>query len=323
MIRTAVVGCSHWHLDLYLNPLLRSPDAEVVAVSDPDPACAEAVASRSGAVAYADYRELCERSKPDLVIALGRHVEMAETARYLLEEGVPFAMEKPCGLTRAEVAPLARLAAERGSFAAVPFVWRQSGLVEVLHRELAGDSLTNLSLRLIAGTPHRYPQAGCAWMLDPAVSGGGGTINLGVHPVDLLRFLTGHEVQLTSAAMSNDAYGHPIEDYAMLAMRAGSATCIAETGYLYPAATSVFDMRFSFRADDHYVITLGPEQVEVSRSDGSRELGEVKTTNVPHYAVFVEDLLRRLRAGQEPVANLDDMEAVMGVVDQAYSLARP
>jgi predicted dehydrogenase len=323
MIRTAVIGCSHWHLDLYLNPLLRSPDAQVVAVSDPDAGCAEAVASRSGGEAYTDYRELCRRSRPDLVIALGRHVEMAETARYLLEEGIPFAMEKPCGLTRAEVAPLARLAAERGSFAAVPFVWRQSGLVDVLHRELAGDRLTNLSLRLIAGTPHRYPQAGCAWMLDPAVSGGGCTINLGVHLVDLLRFLTGHEVELTSAAMSNDAYGYPIEDYAMLAMRTSGATCIAETGYLYPAATSVFDMRFSFRADDHYVITLGPEQVEISRSDGSRELQDVKTTNVPHYAVFVDDLLRRVRAQEDPVANLDDMEAVMEVVDQAYALARP
>jgi hypothetical protein len=82
-------------------------------------------------------------------------------------------------------------------------------------------------------------------------------------------------------------------------------------------------MRFSFRADDHYVITLGPEQVEISRSDGSRELQDVKTTNVPHYAVFVDDLLRRVRAQEEPVANLDDMDAVMGVVDQAYTLARP
>lgn len=323
MIRTAVTGCSHWHLNLYLDPLLRSPDAQVVAVSDPDPACAEAVASRSGGTAYTDYRELCKRSKPDLVIALGRHADMAETARHLLEEGVPFAMEKPCGLTRAEVAPLARLAAERGSFAAVPFVWRQSGLLDVLDRELAGDRLTNLSLRLIAGTPHRYPQAGCAWMLDPAVSGGGCTINLGVHLVDLFRFLTGREVELTSAAMSNDAYGFPIEDYAMLAMRSGGATCIAETGYLYPAATSVFDMRFSFRADEHYVITLGPDQVEVSRSDGSRDLRDVQTTNVPHYAVFVDDLLRRVRSQQEPIANLDDMEAVMAVVDEAYALARP
>ena len=119
MIRTAVVGCSHWHLDLYLDPLLRSPDANVVAVSDPDRACADAVAARAGGDAYTDYRDLCARAKPDLVVALGRHSDMAKTARFLLEEGIPFAMEKPCGLTEAEVAPLAGLAAARGSFAGV------------------------------------------------------------------------------------------------------------------------------------------------------------------------------------------------------------
>jgi predicted dehydrogenase len=323
MIRTAVTGCSHWHLDLYLEPLLRSKGAEVVAVSDPDAACADAVATRVGCAAFTDHRELCARARPDLVVALGRHCDMAGVARFLLEEGVPFAMEKPCGLDAAEVGALARLAAGRGSFAAVPFVWRQSELMDVLREVLAGDRLTNLALRWIAGPPDRYLRAGCAWMLDPALSGGGCTINLSVHLVDLLRFLTGEGVELTSAAMSNDAHGFPVEDHSVLTLRSGSATCLAETGYLYPGPTSVFDLRFSFRADEHYVIALGPEQVEVSQRDGSREVRHALTTNVPHYPVFVDDLLRRLQADQPPAAGLDDMTAVMEVVDRAYAIARP
>jgi predicted dehydrogenase len=232
-------------------------------------------------------------------------------------------MEKPCGLTGPEVSAVAKLAAARGAFAAVPFVWRQSELVDLLREVLAGDRLTNLSLRWIAGPPDRYLQAGCAWMLDPALAGGGCTVNLSVHLVDLLRFLSGADVELISAVMSNDAHGFPVEDHSLLALRAGSATCLAETGYLYPAPTSVFDLRFSFRADDHYVIALGPDEVEVSRRDGSREVRNVRTTNVPHYPVFVDDLLRRLREAEPPVAGLDDMAAVLAVVDRAYAIARP
>ncbi len=323
MIRTAVIGCSHWHLDLYLRPLLESVEAEVVAVSDPALARAQAVADRVGCRAYADYRDLCAETRPDFVVALGRHCDMPDEGRFLIEEGIPFAMEKPCGLNATQVEELAVLAASRAAFAAVPFVWRQSGLVSLLQDRLAGDRITNLSLRWIAGLPTRYIEAGCEWMLDPTLSGGGCTINLSVHFVDLLRWLTGAEPELEAVIMSNAAHKYPIEDYSLLGMRAGDVICIAETGYLYPAPSSVFDMRFSIRADRHYVVATGPDRVEVSLPDGTCDVAKVFTTNVPYYPTFIDDVLRRLRNGSPPLAGLDDMLAVMRIVDRAYEAARP
>ncbi|MBO0684966.1 MAG: Gfo/Idh/MocA family oxidoreductase [Actinobacteria bacterium] len=322
-IRTAVIGCSHWHLDLYLQPLLDSPAAEVVAVEDPDPARAREVAERVGCDAYSDYRELCSRTRPDFVLALGRHCDMPAEAGFLIEEGIPFAMEKPCGVSAAQVEGLAAAARRRSAFAAIPFVMRQSGLHRLLEERLADDRLTNLSLRWIAGTPSRYIEAGCEWMLDPALSGGGCTINLSVHFVDLFRHLAGAEPELAAAVMSNSAHGYEIEDYSLLGMRSGSMTCIAETGYLYPAPSSVFDMRFSIRADRHYLVATGPDRVELTSADGRREVLEVFTTNVHHYPIFIADVLSRVRNGSEPLAGLDDMAAVMRVVERAYGMARP
>ncbi|MEJ0071268.1 MAG: Gfo/Idh/MocA family oxidoreductase, partial [Pseudomonadota bacterium] len=71
-MRVALIGVSHWHLPLYLDPVLALPEAEVVGVSDPTLAVAEAVAARIGCAAYVDYRTLCDRLRPDFVFVLGR-----------------------------------------------------------------------------------------------------------------------------------------------------------------------------------------------------------------------------------------------------------
>ena len=45
----------------------------------------------------ADYRQMIEATKPEFVIAFGRHCDMPEIFRFLVGAGVPFVMEKPWG----------------------------------------------------------------------------------------------------------------------------------------------------------------------------------------------------------------------------------
>jgi len=248
---------------------------------------------------------------------------MSEEGRYLAATGIPFVMEKPCGVNATEVRGLAEIVAERGLFAAVPFVWRQSELVRVIEDTMMGEALTYLSFRLIAGPPSRYPAAGCGWMLDPQQSGGGCTINLACHFVDLFRALNGEpdQLEVSGAVMANAAFRLPVEDYSLLILSLDDRRCLIETGYLYPAVSALFDMRFSLRADRHYIVASDAETVEISNLDGNRKVMKALTTNVPHYAPFVDDVLARFRSGRQPVANLGDMAAVMDVLDRAYELA--
>ena len=60
---------------------------------------------------------------------------------------------------------------------------------------------TIMSFRFIVGAPDRYEAAGAGWALDPAFSGGGSTINVATHFIDLFRLLTGKEVARISAIM--------------------------------------------------------------------------------------------------------------------------
>src|SRR5690606_10115789 len=96
---------------------------------------------------------------------------------------------------------------------------------------------------------------------------------------------------------------------------------LIESGYLYPAPGGVFDMHYSVRTERHYFVATGPGSFYVKDIGGNRRELPGTTTNIPIYPEFVADVVRRLRAGEPPVADLSDMATVLRVVDDAYALS--
>ena len=319
-MRLAFIGISHWHQTLYIEPALELPDVAIVGVSDPDARIATSWAERLGCAGFEDFRDLCEAVRPDFVFALGKHSDMADEARCLIDLGIPFALEKPCGVSSAELRDLVQRSAAKGAFAAVPFVFRNGELVRELQETNRGDGFQNISFRFIAGFPSRYQQAGCDWMLLRETSGGGSTLNLSVHFFDLCRVLMGQDARVAAAVMSNAAWGHEIEDYSAVVLTTGQGLCTVETGYLFPAPTSAFDLHYSVRSRDKYYVIHDARTMEVFDNSGTSEMKQVSSTNVPHYRDFVHDVLDRVRQGREPLASLADMLPVMELAEQAYAI---
>ena len=160
--------------------------------------------------------------RPDFVIALGRHRHMAETAHHLLDERYPFLMEKPMGVSAAEVRSVADKAAATNAFVAVPLGQRYLPSVVAARQLIAEGRLGPLShfyFRLNRPTSARYSAWDSPWMLDPAEAGGGCLRNLGPHGLDLFLTLTGEDAQVTGAQLSWRALGQPVEDYASVLLR--------------------------------------------------------------------------------------------------------
>src|SRR5258706_1409355 len=153
-MRVAFIGVSHWHIPLYLDPALALADVEIVGVSDPSQVAADAVAARAGCPAFTDERALLDRTRPEFVFVLGRHCDMAASARELIARGIPFAIEKPCGMGSAEVADLARRAEPAGVFVAVPVVFRDSLLFNTIRETAAGEPFHYLALQVVARSNH-------------------------------------------------------------------------------------------------------------------------------------------------------------------------
>ena len=204
---------------------LTMPGMSVVGVSDPEPARAEAVAARAGCPAFGDYRDMCARLRPDFAFALGRHCDMADEARFLIDARIPFAMEKPCAVTAADARDIAARAAQAGLFAAVPFVIRYSPLIETVREVAAGETVQYIVFKFVGGMVDRYHEQRVEWMLRRATAGGGALLNLGVHFLDLCRVLLPEaHLSVVGAAMSNHFSRLDIEDHAIVLMRGGGAT---------------------------------------------------------------------------------------------------
>ena len=187
-IRIAAIGVSHWHAlydAAYLRQLLAMPDVQLIAIQDSD---AGIVAGRAAEVGnpqtFADHREMLAATRPDFVVALGRHRQMAAIAHDLLDQGYPFLMEKPMGINAAEVDAVAAKAARLGAFVAVPLAQRYAPFATRARELITAGRLGPLShiyVRINRPGPARYPAWDCPWMLDPAEAGGGCLRNLGPH----------------------------------------------------------------------------------------------------------------------------------------------
>ena len=326
-MRIALIEAGHWHAPLYLDGLA-GDGLEVAAVSDVSGGGGRAIADRYRARFYERWEDLIGVETIDFAFAFGRPVEMPVIGEALVRAGVPFALEKPCGIDLAGVQGLARLAAATDHFVAVPYLYRIGPLREAL-ATLAGElpgRFHHMSFRFIGGPPGRYLETNCPWMLDCAQSGGGALMNLGGHFVDLVSLLTGETARDVAAVTSDSAYGAGIEDYAALTIRTdGGAVAVVEAGYTFPSAGEALrEFSFTLRSDTHYVTSTGDGLIvrDVARpSEAGRHIG-VELRNERYYPMFVADTLARFRRGEPPACGLGEAVEVMDVMARAYRSAQ-
>jgi len=102
-VRIAAIEVSHWHAlndAAYLRHLVSMPDVKLVAIQDSDAGLvARRAAEVGGPPTFTDYEEMLATTRPDFVLALGRHRQMARIAHHLLDHGYPFLMESPWAST--------------------------------------------------------------------------------------------------------------------------------------------------------------------------------------------------------------------------------
>jgi len=326
-MRVALLEASHWHVPLYLDPLEAS-GIEVVAVSDAEQVKGSAVAARFGSTLYTSSMELLDREKIDFAFVFGRHSEMPALAEATIARSIPFALEKPCGVSMSQVTRLWKLTEEAGLYCAIPFIFRMSDLLSALkgaEGRIPSD-FNYMSFRFVVGPPSRYEAAGAGWALDPVFSGGGSTINVATHFIDFFRLLTGKDVARVSALMNARTHRGTVEDYSLLTLQTADGVIgLVETGYSFPS-TADEQREFSFTlSSDRMYAKSGPDRIEIrdrnSLAVGTRSLRLRLETDV-YYPLFVKQVLAECRTGAKPIASLRDAEAMMQVMDAAYTSAR-
>jgi UDP-N-acetylglucosamine 3-dehydrogenase len=185
-LKIAVVGTGSMGMN-HLR-VLRDFDGEqvqIVGVAETHEPSLKHAMSRFHVDGYSDYRELVEKTQPDLVaVVVPTHLHF-EVASYVLDIGINVLVEKPLTSTIEEALALIQLARIRGVKLAVGHIERFNPAVIAVKRHLVTGELGKI-FHLHARRLGPFP---------PRIRDVGVSLDLATHDIDVMRYLADAEVE--------------------------------------------------------------------------------------------------------------------------------
>ncbi|RWK57372.1 Gfo/Idh/MocA family oxidoreductase [Mesorhizobium sp.] len=321
-MKIVLAGSSHWHAEMHLDAV-RFCGAEIAGIWDKDAEHARAFATRHHLPFIADFAEILT-SPPDVVLLMGHPLTVPVRARAVIEAGIPLILEKPAASSTAALAALSELARQHQAFVSVPLPNRfgpAATAFERLRCQGRAGAVAHCQFRLVNGPPQRYAADGVAWMVDPAIGGGGALRNLGIHGVDAALGLATDALRLKSVSIENRIHRTPVEDHALLVLEdAAGALFVVEAGYTFASMRPGGDFEWRIVSGNATLIDYGERAFCATLDDGAIiELPiELPATR---YRLCMSDTLDRLARKAPPATSIDDYVAAMSLIDAAYEKA--
>jgi predicted dehydrogenase len=182
----------------------------LLACYDLDPQAAEGLAKRHGCAACSSMQEMLDH-RPQVVVVAVYHDALAELAEQALMAGAHVLVEKPAGVSVAQIERLIECQRSSGRLVKVGFNHRfHPGLAraaEEVHSGRHGE-LMNLRARYGHGGRPGYDRE---WRAEPARSGGGQMVDQGMHLLDLSHWMAG-PLPLHSALLRTQFWDTSVED---------------------------------------------------------------------------------------------------------------
>jgi predicted dehydrogenase len=200
-----------------------APQDTLLGCCDLDRAAAEELARRHGCEACVTTEALLER-EPEVVVIAAVHDQLAELAELALAAGAHVLVEKPAGVSTAQIERLIECQRAAQRLVKVGFNHRfHPGItraVEEVHSGRHGE-LMHLRARYGHGGRPGYDRE---WRAEPMRSGGGELVDQGMHLLDISNWLAG-PLPLSSALLRTQFWDAEVEDNAALLLgESGSRT---------------------------------------------------------------------------------------------------
>jgi predicted dehydrogenase len=237
-LKVAIIGLQHLHPRSYMLHFQATKTIQVVAVSDPMESLRAAFAHDFGVRAYADYRELLAAGSIDLAYIFLPHDECPAAAIACAEKKIHVVVEKPVANTARGARDVVEACRRNEVLFSTPYVWRYHPVCREMKKIVDSGVLGRIvgcEGRCAAGGMHRYIDGHASWMLRRENSGGGPMYNLGVHWIDLYRWLLGSEVSAVLGKNVHVNRDYDIEDNSFaICTFAGGATLALDISYTVP-----------------------------------------------------------------------------------------
>jgi len=214
-VRVGVVGCGVVADYGHIPAIHRAAEAELVAFADPDPQRRGQQADRYGLPAFASFEEMAGRVEMDAVSVCTQPDVRLDMVRIAAAHGLHAFCEKPLTDTVAQAEQLVRLMEEGGLFVGVAFVYRGKKTVQRLAELVREGAIGRLRAVHIENLWDYHG------LRDEAERGDRrrralrnlGTLDCGVHDLDLARYLSGGEYEEVRAVGAIVESANPFPDH--------------------------------------------------------------------------------------------------------------
>lgn len=208
-VKIGILGCINLHTPRYVESILESTRAEVVGISEEGDAAAigERTASELGVPFFTSHDGLLDVDGLDGVYLGNLPLDHLDAIRRAAARGVHVLCDKPLATTLADAKAADRVAGEAGIKLMVSFFPRfQLPLrkaKEALDSGEAGEVVAIYAVKYGRVPTKAATDLPTGWYLDPRITGGGGFLDIGIHAMDALRWLSGSEPLTVKAHVGN------------------------------------------------------------------------------------------------------------------------
>jgi predicted dehydrogenase len=340
-LSVGIIGLRHLHPRSYMPVFKAAKEFDVVAAAESDAAVLNEFARDFPVRSYRDWRAMLEAERLDLAVVFLPHRECPEAVIACAEHGVNVLVEKPMAADADSLAGAIRAAHAARVVLSSPYVWRYHPVARAMKRYVADGTLGRIvgcEGRCAAGRLDRYIEGHAEWMLSKSASGGGPMYNLGVHWIDLYRWLLDDEVVEVCGknVKVNEQYDIEDNSFAILTFSRGTVLAL-DISYTVPNSyPSGRDLYLALRGTSG-VLSWSPSFEGVHErlfvcsdapafgSAGGREV-DFELPPQPGYAgastvEFLSDLARAIRTGSAPAITGEDGLRALEVVEAIYQSA--
>jgi len=205
-VKWGVIGCGGIADRRTIPGMMLADNAELVAVMDANMEAAERVKEKYGAkYATNDMNELLKIDEIEAVYIASPvfcHKEQVEAA---CKAGKHILLEKPVGLTVAEAEEIVKICEDAKIKLGVGFMMRFHAYHEKMKEIIAEGKIGKL-VSARAEFTCWYPTMDNCWRQEAKLSGGGAMMDMGIHCIDLIRYITGAEFTDVAGIIDNQVF---------------------------------------------------------------------------------------------------------------------
>ena len=334
-IKWGVIGCGGIAYRRTIPGMMLSENSELVAVMDTNYDAALKTKEEFGAkYAFDKYEDVIALDEIDAVYIATPVFCHKEQAIACAKAGKHILLEKPMGLTIEESAEIADVCKENGVKLGVGLMMRFSAyhqkMKELIEKGALGD-IVSMRAQLTCW----YPEIPGNWRQNKALSGGGALMDMGIHCIDLLQYISGTKAQKVSCFAGNQTFNYSADDSAALLMKMDNgATAFVDANFNIP--DNAARCRIEFYGTKGSILAEGTisqvesGKIELTVSDDSAgynaqqnreyEQGasnvEVVTGNM--YEKEISSFANAIMNDTEPAITADDAIFVQKIVEKAY-----